>query len=447
MNTLNLTIGIRKENKNNWERRTALTPESCKSLIEQGMTVIVEPCSIRCYTDYQYEEIGCKISADLTSADIIVGVKEVLIDKLLPEKTYIFFSHTFKGQSYNMGLLKSILDKKIRLVDYELIKNSKGERLVAFGRYAGIVGACDILSGLGRFLLMKSLYTPFLHVSMTYNYKSFEKMMKEIKLVGQEIQIKRFPKKLCPIIFGITGGKGRVAQGAIEVLKQLPHEFVSPEDLPGLVESKGSRDRIYILELTSSHLYKKGDEPFDKEDFYANPKLYKSIFASTLLPYLSVFVHAMFWDKKAPKVVVKEEVQALAKESKLRLLGGTDITCDPDGSSDLFVHQTEVEEPFYSIDPISFETTFDLTKATKNGILYQTVDHLPCELPIESSNHFSKCLEKYLPEMNQTVYPSDFEEQILPQEIKKAIIANNGKLAPGFEYLVEKMKAILGDNL
>lgn len=147
----------------------------------------------------------------------------------------------------------------------------------------------------------------------------------------------------------------------------------------------------------------------------------------------------MFWDKRSPKVLIKKEVEELSKAKNLRLVGVTDITCDPDGSSDLFKYTTEIEEPFYAIDPETMETETNFTKCTKKSVLYHSVDHLPAELPIESSNHFSNCLAKYLPEIAKSAYPSALEEQKLPAEIKSSIIVNDGKLAPQFSHLEKVM--------
>ncbi|MFM7853056.1 MAG: hypothetical protein ACKO96_14350, partial [Flammeovirgaceae bacterium] len=183
----------RRENKNKWERRVALIPSLCKKLIDNGIRVVVQPSKLRCFTDKQYAEQGCEISEDLSEAIVILGVKEVPLNLLLESKTYFFFSHTLKGQPHNMPLLKEILKKKIRLVDYECIKDTnpdpkKSQRLVAFGRFAGLAGTIDFLQGLGEFLLHKNLCTPFMHVGSSYMFPSVEDAKKAIDNIGSMIK-------------------------------------------------------------------------------------------------------------------------------------------------------------------------------------------------------------------------------------------------------------------
>ena len=177
-------ISIRRENKNKWERRVPLIPEDCKKLIQQGIRVIVQPSKLRCYTDKQYEDAGCEIKENITEGEIILGVKEVPLDFLYPGKTYMYFSHTIKGQPANMPALRDILEKRIRLIDYECIREASGpkpDRLVAFGRFAGIAGAIDFLQGLGEFLLNRKLYTPFLNTGYSYMFPSVQEAKETIK--------------------------------------------------------------------------------------------------------------------------------------------------------------------------------------------------------------------------------------------------------------------------
>ena len=154
------TIAILRECKNKWERRCSLTPVEVKSLVASGIKVIVQPSSNRCFTEDEFEDAGAIIQEDISSADVIFGVKEVPIEKLLANKTYFMFSHTIKAQAYNMPLLDKFLELNTRLVDFECIREQpvegqKPDRLVAFGRYAGIAGAFDFLRGMGEYLLEK----------------------------------------------------------------------------------------------------------------------------------------------------------------------------------------------------------------------------------------------------------------------------------------------------
>jgi alpha-aminoadipic semialdehyde synthase len=453
------TIGIRRENKNKWERRVALVPEDCQKLIQQGIKIILQPSSLRCFTDKQYSEVGVEISEDISAADVIIGVKEVPLDCLIAEKTYLYFSHTIKGQQANMPALKEILKKKIRLIDYECIKEKESnegngkklERLVAFGRFAGIAGAIDFLQGFGEFLLHKKFVTPFIYTGYSYMFTSLDEAMKSIKQVGQLISKKRIPKELCPFIIGVTSS-GRVSQGAQEVLKYFPHEYVSPEKLKDLFNKKNPlrNDLVYITVIESENMYQnKETKKFNKSDFYENPQNYESVFGEKYVPYLSILIHCMFWDTKFPRILTLEEAHNLSEKKQFRLLGVSDITCDFQGSIELLQKFTSIENPFYTIDPLTGLINDDFDKMTENSIIYHAVDHLPAELPIDSSKHFSDKLSVFMKAIVDSEYPCDIETDSnpncnsnpdldlkgLPIEIYNACETWNGKLMPKYEYL------------
>src|SRR5699024_9091938 len=140
---INMTIGIIRERKNPPDRRVVLSPEACQIVKEKFVSakILVEPSSIRIFDDKAYLDSGFELTENMEQCDVLLGVKEVPIDALIPNKKYFFFSHTIKKQPYNRKLLKAVLDLNIELYDHEVITNSKGQRLVAFGRYAGLVGA------------------------------------------------------------------------------------------------------------------------------------------------------------------------------------------------------------------------------------------------------------------------------------------------------------------
>jgi len=167
--------------------------------------VLVQPSNIRIFNNKEFEEVGAVISEDLSSCDLIVGVKEVAKELLIPNKTYIFFSHVIKAQPYNMPLLDTILDKKIRLLDYEKITDKEGKRLVAFGEFAGLAGAIEFLSGLGDYLLKKNIATPFLNIERPYRYYNLKQAFKQISKVVRKFSSEGIPEELCPLVFGITG--------------------------------------------------------------------------------------------------------------------------------------------------------------------------------------------------------------------------------------------------
>jgi len=444
-------IGIRRENKNKWERRVSITPADCKKLLNEGIRILLQPSALRCFTDKQYSDVGVEISEDISSANVIIGVKEVPLDYLLPNKTYLYFSHTIKGQPANMPALRDILKKNIRLIDYELIKEKENptgklDRLVAFGRFAGLAGAIDFLQGLGEFLLHKKFISPFMHTGYSYMFPSLKDAMHSVSEVGKLIEKKKLPKELCPFIIGVTSS-GRVSKGAQEILKLLPHEIIDPEKIGELFTTRKNEvrnDRVYITVIESQNMYSNKDtNSFDKKDFYENPQNYKSVFAEKYIPYLTILVHCMFWDPKFARILTLEEAHNLSEQKKFRLLGISDITCDLKGSIELLQKFTTIENPFYAIDPLTGVIFDDFDKMTENSIIYHAVDHLPAELPIDASKHFSEKLTGFMKSIVDSAYPSDYpireEDSDLPVEIFRACESWNGKLMPKYSYLYKEL--------
>ena len=139
-----------------------MAPSNVRSLVRAGVKVIVQPSNRRAYPAKSYLAAGASMQEDISSASVIFGVKQVPVDQLIPNKTYCFFSHTIKAQESNMPMLDAILDKNIRLLDYEKLTDDNGQRLVAFGKYAGVAGMVNILHGLGLRLLALGHHTPFM---------------------------------------------------------------------------------------------------------------------------------------------------------------------------------------------------------------------------------------------------------------------------------------------
>lgn len=445
-------IAIRAEQKSKWERRAALTPDAVKELVEMGIRVLVEPSLSRCFTDKQYQDAGAELSEDISEASVIFGVKEVPNNLLIPNKTYLYFSHTFKGQSNNMSNLNEILKKNIRLIDYELIKENKienAQRLVAFGRFAGVVGAIDILQGVGDFLINKSIYTPFLHTGFSYMFSDLIEAKARIQHIGEMIQKQGFNKKILPVVFAVTGN-GRVAKGAMEILELLPHEKIDPDDLYTLFKSDYSpsnivsNKKVYITIFDHKHLYKRKncDEKFDKEHFYKNKKDYISLFSKKYLPFLSVLFHCMYWDTDSPVIITENDAKYLSEMNMLRLLAITDITCDyPISSIELLKKLTCIEKPFYLIDPITGRIEDDYSNISRNSILYHSVDHLPSEMPFDSTRIFSEKLKGFVKDILESDYPSEYDENnsTLTPEIYNACQTWNGKLCKKYEYLYKDL--------
>lgn len=428
-----MKIGIRKETQYPSERRAPLTPEQIKILNSENFKIVVEPAEQRIFSSEDYINAGAEINSDLSNCDIIFGVKEVPIKDLLPNKMYIFFSHTIKGQSYNMPLLKSILENKITLVDYELIKNEKGQRLIFFGNYAGYAGMINSLWLLGNRLEHEGIKNPLSKIQQALNYENLESAEQAIKSVGKEISENGLPKEITPMITGFAG-YGNVSKGAQNVYDLLPTETLAPNELEEFI-SHGhfSNKVVYKVVFKEADMYKHiSNNEFNFDHFVKNPNEYESIF-SKYIPNLSLLINGIYWENKFPKHVTKKylkEFYKSDKKRKLKVIG--DISCDIEGSIEITVKNTDSNNPSFVYEP--------LTDEVKNGIegegpVVLAVDKLPAELPRESSQFFGNSLLPFIKILAKADYSKNFDEMEIPSEIKNAIIAHKGKLTPNYTYL------------
>jgi alpha-aminoadipic semialdehyde synthase len=441
----NGVIGIRREDKNRFERRVPLSPAQVRRLVDQGIRVLVQPSNIRCWTDDEYVEAGASIAEDLSPASTILAVKEVPAALLIPERTYLFFSHTIKAQPHNMPLLDSILAAKIRLIDYEKITDANNQRLVRFGPYAGYAGTIDLLAALGDRLLAKGYSTPFLYCSFARTYRSLDDARDAIRNVGKIIERIGISEALCPFVVGVTS-RGSVAQAALEILQLLPHKFVSPTDLPALhASSVKDRRCVYICIAEAEHMVERKDNPtapFDKKHYYATPSAYEPIFHDRVLPYFSVLVNCMYWDPRFPRLVTTRQAQDLMRADRLKLWAIADISCDPQGSVEFFVHATTIDDPTYVYDVMHQRETKDITH---DGILFLGVDHLPAELPFQASEFFGESLFPFIAAIAKSDASLPYEQQAneLPAPVYKAVMTSHGSLTPPFQYIAELRKSTM----
>jgi len=433
-------IGIRKEDKSKWERRASITPKTVAKLLQEFpyLKFIVQPSENRIFKDSEYQKAGAIISEDLSECSTIFGVKEVPIASLIPNKTYVYFSHVIKAQEYNMPTLDEILQKKIRLIDYEKITDEAGRRLVAFGKFAGNAGAIDFLAGLGRYFLNLGYSTPFLNASYAYTYKHLEKGKEMLQDVGELVENQGIPKSFAPLVFAITGS-GRCAEGVLEILKCLPIKVVDPDDLSSLINDKDNPDHlswIYVTHITAEHMVKPIDpnKEFSKQEYYSSPERYTPNFHEKYLPYISVIFHCMYWEQKFPRLITSEQIRELALSKNLRLMGICDITCDLEGSIEFLKFFTTIDEPFFLYNPSTGETSRNVT-VRSTDILYQAVDYLPTELAYDSSTYFSEKLYSFIPNIAMSDITKPIEEQNLVPEIQRAMITWNGQLTKSFEYI------------
>jgi alpha-aminoadipic semialdehyde synthase len=333
---------------------------------------------------------------DLSKADIILGVKEVPVKDLIPNKTYMFFSHTHKGQKYNMPMLKAIMDKKIRLLDYELLTNDEGARLVQFSRFAGYAGMIDGLHSLGLRLLALGYGNPFLAIGMSYMYRCLADARLDVTRTGMVISDDGLPRKLGPMIFVVTGN-GNVSKGALHVFKCLPHEWVKPEDLESLSKSKKfDNHKVYLCQVTAKDYCVNNEGGFVEEEYFAHPERYTSNFHEKIAPYASLILNGIFWTSKYPRLLTIDQTEELAKRGQLRLHTLADVSCDINGSFEFMGEASTIDSPYYMYDPITKKNHDDLEG---RGIQIMSIDNLPTEMPLEASEFFSEALYPVIAEM------------------------------------------------
>ncbi|CAO3676791.1 unnamed protein product [Umbelopsis vinacea] len=428
------TVALRREDKSRWERRVALTPQGVESLIkETGAKVLVQPSTKRVYTEQQYVKAGAQIAEDISSADVILGIKEVPVESLIPNKTYMFFSHTHKGTPKNMPMLQAILDKNITLIDYEHLTDATGKRVVAFGKYAGNAGMINSLHGLGHRFLGLGYNTPFMYVASAHTYRTLQDAKAAIQSVGSHISSEGTPNDFGPLTFTFTGA-GNVAQGAFEVFSHLPHEIVPVADLPKIVKDKNPNLRkLYAAKANiGDYICRKDGSKFDQSEYLANPELYTSEYHTKVAPFTTCTVTGAYWDVRYPRMLTNEQLKELQvqKEKGLidkgRLVALTDIVADVKGAFECFSHATPVDDPFYYYDAIKDVVHKDVEKP---GYQILGVDILPAELPLESSQHFSNVLSPYVKELVQK------NNAEAATTLKNAVIADKGSLAQKHEGL------------
>jgi len=430
---MNNKIGIRYEDKYLMERRVALVPAHVKQLVEKGIEIQVVPSEKRIFKDEEYLQAGAVLREEPLDADVILGVKEMPLNYFKPHKTYVFFSHTIKGQPYNMPLLRNMMESKINLIDYERIVDAHGRRLIFFGRFAGLAGMINSLWSLGQRLQRKGMETPFLNIKQTHNYDSLEEAKAAVSAVGQEIACNGLPEKMAPVVVGITG-YGNVSKGAQEILGLLPVIEISPAELENLKQQENIPSNvIYKVVFEEKHLSrpKEPGKKFDLQEYYQHPERFEGVFEQ-YLPHLTVLMNCMYWDDRYPRIVTKDELEILWKNKDLRLEVIGDVTCDPDGSVEITHKGTAIEDPVFVYHP---ETRKPVMGFDGEGVLVMAVDILPSELPREASQAFSDALIKFLPGLLGADFEVPFEQLQVPDPLKKAMILYHGELTPDYQYL------------
>jgi saccharopine dehydrogenase (NAD+, L-lysine-forming) len=430
-------IGIRREDKSEWERRVPLIPEDAAALQrEQDIQVIVQTSAIRAFTDNEFAETGIDVQEDLSPCPVIFGIKEMPEAFFEPDKAYVFFAHVIKGQSYNIPMLKRMLDLGCTLIDYERVVDEQERRLIFFGWHAGVAGMINTLWALGQRLAWEGIPSPFTDLRQTRTYRDLAEAREALKQVRARIETEGLPPQVTPLIIGVAG-YGNVSRGAQEMLDLLPLIEIGPEEVAHIAASEdSSQHHLYKAVFEERHMV----EPvspggaFELQDYYDHPEKYQGVF-DRYLSHLVVLVNAIFWTERYPRLVTKAHLKNLfgaTTKPRLRVIG--DISCDVEGAIECTVHCTEPGDPVFVYDPLSGEVT---DGAEGRGVVVMAVDILPSELPREASTDFSRILKPFIPAIARCDLSVPFEECNLPPEIRSAVIAYQGKLTPDYQYIEE----------
>lgn len=395
-----MKIGIIREGKVPHDARVVLKPSQCAFLRDtEGADLVVQRSPVRCYSDEEYRSHGIPVVETVDDCDILIGVKEVPIPDLIDGKTYFFFSHTIKEQPYNRDLLRAILDKNIRLIDYEVLTDPQGKRLIAFGFFAGMVGAHNAL--------------------MTYGIRSGAFALGRMKDSFDYAQVRKSYQDIdWPPIKIILTGKGRVGAGAAKVLDDMGIRRVASSQYLHVDYSEA----VYTQIDYDEYVRPRAGSGRTTGDFFKHPADFESAFAP-FTAVSDVMINGVYWDNEAPAFFTKEDMRS--EQFKIRTIA--DITCDiaPISSIPSTLRATTIEDPFLGYDPLLEQ---EVEPFQDGSIDMMTIDNLPNELPRDSSTSFG---QQFIEHIWPEIHTGNFEGDIL----RGATIANRGKLGPEFQYL------------
>lgn len=396
-----MKLGIIREGKIPPDKRVPFTPQQVEEIRQRfpQVSIVCEASDVRCYRDEEYHSLGIPVVKDISDCDILMGIKEVPVDALIENKTYLFFSHTMKKQPHNKKLLQTALNKKIRLIDYEALKDRQGNRLVAFGRYAGIVGAYNGLWTYGKRYHTFTLRRAF----ECFDVNDLKRELRKVKLPPVKI---------------ILTGAGRVGKGAMETLDSAGIRKVNVEDFLSV-----KFDEPVYVQLSSADYHVRNDGgSFNREEFHKHPERYVSTFKK-FTAVADILMAGAFWNPVAPKLFSRDDM--LAGNFTIKIIA--DITCDVGGSIPSTKQASTIPDPLYDYDPATDSVTAPFSD--NKFITTMAVDNLPCELPRSASQEFGRDL------IDRILKPllGDDPEEI----IDRATITKNGSLTKSFVYLAD----------
>ncbi|KAG1727784.1 Saccharopine dehydrogenase-domain-containing protein [Suillus paluster] len=457
-----VTVGIRREDPSRiWERRCPITPDEVAQLVQHlKVDVLIQDCDRRVFPVDQFIKAGAKVHPTLEPAHIVIGIKETPLHELVTSpvsapglgsgpsvpRTHLMFSHTTKGQPYNMELLSRFLDSHEnpslpRLIDYELLVGEHGKRTVGFGWFAGVAGALESLSALAHAHLELGVTSPFLHTPRPHTHPSIPSLRSALRTIGQNITENGTPGALGPFVIGLTGS-GKVSQGCLSILEELPIVNLAVKDLPGLVSNPDTDlHKIYLVHAHPQDYLTRADRgQYSRDDYYKNPAMYQSEFDTKVAPYLTLFLNGVGWLPSFPRLMTNEQLAtALSRAAEVgRARFGTigDISCDVEGGLEFLPRASTLSDPFFKHRPSSLPSHLP-------SVTIMSVDILPSSLPLDASQHFCGVLMPYLRALiNEYRGRSGSREHL--EALNVATVARNGELQGKHRWLeapVERWQA------
>lgn len=392
-----MKIGIIKEGKAPSDSRVALTPKQCRWVMEnKGFHVSVQSSPNRCFSDEEYIKEGILVTDSVADCNLLLGIKEVPVNQLIPDKTYFFFSHTHKLQPYNQNLIRAIIDKKITLVDYECLEHEDGARVIGFGYFAGVVGAHNGMMAYGH-------RTSAFHLDRVYKQESYQDLIHTY-----------FGLKLPPVKIVVTGS-GRVSHGLLEVMSMMEVIEVEPDEFkeqdfnyPAFIHLKGKD--LYLNRKTGK---------YNRQDFRDHPEEYDCLFRE-YFSATDILLNGIFWNERIPRLFEMEDLQS----PDFRIQTIADITDDMHGSVPCNLGDSTIDDPVYGVDKITGKKT---APYLDNSIDIMAVGNLPNELARDASRFFGEQLIKYI--LDSPGAPTDM--------VSRATIVKEGTLTARYKYMEE----------
>ena len=396
-----MKFGILKEKKSPPDKRVVFSPAMLLEFKKQfpQADIKVEASDVRIFKDEEYSALGFEVGGDMADCDILIGVKEVPVDALIPNKTYFFFSHTIKKQPHNRQMLQAVIDKDITLYDHETVTDAAHKRLIGFGRYAGIVGTYNAFRGFG----------------LKYELFSLPGVQ---MLNDKDAMIGRLKRVTLPPVKIVLTGKGKVGMGAKELLDSIKIKEVRVENFL----NKTYDSPVYVqIDVLQYNKRKDGTTAASNNDFFKNPGEYISDFAR-FANVADIYIAGHFYSNDAPVIVTREMLRS--KDNKIKLVA--DISCDVAGPVESTLRASAIADPFYGYNP---STGNEEDMHHPAAIVVMAVDNLPCELPRDASEGFGEMFLKY-------VIPAFFNND-KDDILQRAKITDKGKLTEKFKYLAE----------